>query len=660
MLNKTERRWPTYDRELWAIVWSIRHFRQYLVGAHFEVFSDHKPLVNIPQSIAVENDATGRRGRWAVELSSYDFAVTYKKGTANTNADALSRRPPSSPSELRTQEFLDWEQESTTQTKRCLVADGELQNAELHKMAMEQEQDGLLSEVRSWISKGRPPAKQHLRKLNKHLRLLARLFDQITLQEGILGIRRVHNGREGVRVLLPRVYRANIMKMLHDDPLAGHLGQARTRDKILERFYWPGADRDIRSYCETCVPCQRRSQPTPHVEAALRTEAVSRPYERIAMDITEMPLSAKGNKYALVLMDYFSKYVHVFPMVNQTAETVADCLMKLVLEQGVPERLHSDQGRQFESAVFQELCRRLGVDKTRTTPYHPQSDGMVERFNRTLKDMVAKYVQGNGSNWDVIAPASCFAYNTSKHAVTGFTPFFLVHGREARLPVDVATGGHYRVAPVDSYVENQMKLLDAAFHRAKEKTMAAAREMSRRQEPRKRQIGYEVGEKVWVSDPAAQVGGKRKLAMRFKGPGTIVQVMGSEPVGVVYKVMMPDGKHSNLHHNRLKPVKERAEERSEPDPDPIRPTEKMSKEDLGSVAQPNQSNSMHSNSEGGEGDRAQQTYEHQRQTSPTRQTVQDMISWRNGYKPSGPAELYKTRAGRTVTPVVKYQAGEQK
>ena len=156
----------------------------------------------------------------------------------------------------------------------------------------------------------------------------------------------------------------------------------------------------------------------------MKTEVVSRPYERVAMDITEMPSSARGNKYALVVMDYFSKYVHVYPMANQTAESVAERLMDLVCEQGVPERLHSDQGRQFESEVFQELCKRLGITKTRTTPYHPQSDGMVERFNRTLIDRVAKYIHGNGSNWDAIILATCFAYNTSRHTVIGYTPFF--------------------------------------------------------------------------------------------------------------------------------------------------------------------------------------------------------------------------------------------
>ena len=342
------------------------------------------------------------------------------------------------------------------------------------------------------------------------------------------------------------------MKMLHDDPLSGHLGLARTRDKALERFYWPSVDRDIRSYCETCVQCQKRSRPAPHMEAKLRTEVSSRPYERIAIDITEMPLSARGNKYALVLMDYFSKYVHVFPMANQTTESVADCLMKLILEQGVPERLHSDQGRQFEAAVFQELCRQLGIQKTRTTPYHPQSDGMVERFNRTLKDMVAKYVKGNGSNWDAIVPASCFAYNTSKHAVTGYTPFFLVHGREARLPVDVVTGIETtRLVPVDSYVENQMELLNAAFKKAKENVKTASEEMVRRQESRRRQIRYDEGEVVWISDPTAQAGGSRKLGMPFKGPGTIVQVFGNKDEGVVYRIRMPNGKETNLHHNRL-------------------------------------------------------------------------------------------------------------
>ena len=92
VLNKTERRWPTYDKELWAIVWAIRHFRQYLVGAQFEVLTDHKPPLNAPQSIALDKDATGRRGRWAVELSTHDFTVTYRKGSDNGNADAMSRR----------------------------------------------------------------------------------------------------------------------------------------------------------------------------------------------------------------------------------------------------------------------------------------------------------------------------------------------------------------------------------------------------------------------------------------------------------------------------------------------------------------------------------------------------------------------------------------
>lgn len=653
VLNKTERRWPAYDKELWAIVWSIRHFCQYLAGVYFEVFTDHKPLVNIPQSITVESDATGRRGRWAVELSSYEFSVTYKRGITNANADALSRRPPETPSDIKTQNIQAQDLQETNQIKACLAAEDELKNAGLHNMAMEQEQDVLLSEVKSWVLRGRPPAKRHLTKLNRQLRLMARLFDQLTTHDGILGIKREHNGKEGIRVLLPRVYRASIMRMLHDDPMSGHLGLARTRDKVLERFYWPGADSDVRSYCETCTQCQKRSRPNPRMEATLRPEVASRPYERIAIDITEMPLSAQGNKYALVVMDYFSKYVHVFPMPSQTTESVADGLMKLVLEQGVPERLHSDQGRQFESEVFQELCRRLGIQKTRTTPYHPQSDGMVERFNRTLKDMVAKYVRGNGYNWDLIVPASCFAYNTSKHVVTGYTPFFLVHGREARLPVDEATGRESRLVPVESYVENQMKLLDAAFRATTENMMTAAKEMVRRQGTRKRQLRYEKGDVVWVSDPAAQVGGKRKLGMPFKGPGTIVHVFGVGDGEVVYKVMMPDGKQTNVHHNRLKPFKERIEKRLDHDLDTTeRPAGEPVNEEFGIEAQTTGNQDKNTA-------KLREEVRPQQSNLPQRKTVQDMILWWNNGRAGGQTRPYTTRAGRPVRPVARYQAGAQ-
>ena len=634
VLSKTERRWPTYDKELWAVVWSIRHFRQYLVGASFTVLSDHKPLQNVPQSIVVENDATGRRGRWAVEMSSYDFRVRYRKGVENGNADAMSR---CSASQLLEEEETSTEKEEKAALEACLAANLENQGIEMGRMAMEQEHDPLLGEVRCWMFSGRPPTKKQCKKLNRQLRPLARCFDQLVITDGVLGVKRNHNGTEAVRILLPRVYRSIILKMLHDDPLSGHLGHARTRDKVLDRFYWPSAEKDIREYCDSCVECQRRRLPTPHMQATLRTEVQSRPYERIAIDITEMPLSSKGNKYALVVMDYFSKYVHVFPMPNQTTETVVNCLMKLILEQGVPERLHSDQGRQFEASVFQELCKRLGILKTRTTPYHPQSDGMVERFNRTLKDMVAKYVQSDGSDWDEVAGPVAFAYNTSKHAATGYTPFFLVHGREARLPVDSLVERVQEVSSVNSFVENRLRHLYRAFENTRRNQTEAAKRMVQRGDHSQREITYHPGDKVWINDPTANAGGKRKLGMPYSGPGMVVRALDDEERPVVYKIRMANGKEVNIHHNRLKPVVERMDEIKEPAVT-RKPTQGTQDDKLLDVS-------------------SKEPVCHKLRGS--NYSVGDLVSFleENGLEGEAATKPYTTRSGRTVKPVDRYQGG---
>ena len=137
-------------------------------------------------------------------------------------------------------------------------------------------------------------------------------------------------------------------------------------------------------------------------------------------------------------MDYFTKWPEAYPIPNQEATTVAEVLVKeLVSRFGVPVELHSDQGRNFESRVFQEMCRILGIKKTRTTPLHPQSDGMVERYNRTIEHQLAIFVEENRRDWDI--PLLLMAYRTVTHEATGVTPAKLMRDRQLRLPVDLLT-----------------------------------------------------------------------------------------------------------------------------------------------------------------------------------------------------------------------------
>lgn len=145
----------------------------------------------------------------------------------------------------------------------------------------------------------------------------------------------------------------------------------------------------------------------------------SRPLQRVAVDILELPVTSQGNRYILVVEDYFTKFVNLYALPNQTAHTVARCLFEdYVLVHGVPEVLHSDQGRQFEVEVIQSLCQLLGIKKTRSTAYNPKSDGMVERHNRTLIDQLAKMLLSCGGEWDDCVKQVAFAYNPSKHAST--------------------------------------------------------------------------------------------------------------------------------------------------------------------------------------------------------------------------------------------------
>ena len=167
----------------------------------------------------------------------------------------------------------------------------------------------------------------------------------------------------------------------------------------------------------------------------MRQYNVGVPTERIALDILgPLPLSNEGNKYLLVGSDYFTKWPEAYSLPNQEATTVAEVLVKeFVSRFGVPRELHSDQGRNFESSVFQEMCRLLGIKKTRTTALHPQSDGMVERYNRTLATQLALFVDSHQKDWDQHVPLLLMAYRSAVHETTKCTPAKLMLGRDLRL-----------------------------------------------------------------------------------------------------------------------------------------------------------------------------------------------------------------------------------
>jgi len=158
------------------------------------------------------------------------------------------------------------------------------------------------------------------------------------------------------------------------------------------------------------------------------------------MDILgPLPESSNRNLYVLVVSDYFTRWTEAYALPNQEADTVAHKLInEFFFRFSLPEQLHSDQGKQFESTVIKEVCNLLQIKKTRTTPYHPQSDGLVERFNRTLLSMLSTTIADHPWDWEDDLRQLCYAYNTSVHSTTGHTPFFLKFGRQARLPVDLA------------------------------------------------------------------------------------------------------------------------------------------------------------------------------------------------------------------------------
>ena len=377
---------------------------------------------------------------------------------------------------------------------------------------------------------------------------------------GLLYRRWIPPGRkeeDGIeQLVLPKQCRRVVLEMAHEIPLAGHLGTEKTRQRILRRFYWPTLFRDIEQFCQSCVNCQKSGNRRNPKAPLIPLPVISEPFSRVAMDIVgPLPRSKAGYKYILVLCDYATRYPEAIPLRSIDAEHVADELIKLFARVGIPQEILTDQGSNFMSQLLTELYKLLHIHSIRTSPYHPQTDGLVERFNQTLKSMLRKVVTKEGKDWDKLLPYLLFAYREVPQASTGFSPFELLYGRAVRGPLDIIRETWEAEEKCDdsvvSYVLSTQENLREMAGIVEENLAKAQSRQKRWYDKGARLREFKKGDPVLVLLPTSS----SKLLAQWQGPYQITEKTGK----VTYRVDMHDKRkrHRVFHVNMLKAFKVR-------------------------------------------------------------------------------------------------------
>ena len=344
-----------------------------------------------------------------------------------------------------------------------------------------------------------------------------------------------------------------VLSQLHDSRSGGHLGVNKTYSKINERYFWYKCKSDVKKWCRNCDKCAARKSPAKLAKSPMQVYNVGAPMERWAIDVLgPLPRSNSGNLYLLVVGDYFTKWIDAIPIRDQKANTVAKKFVeRIVTIFGTPMQLHSDQGTNFESEVFREMCKILGIEKTRTTPHHPQSDGMIERANRTIENMLSAFVSKNTRDWDEHIYLLMMAYRAAKHESIGISPCKMVFGRDIFLPIDLVLG---RTSPVERYNENTYankltKTLEIIHDFARDKLQLTSDNMRQDYDKKILQNKFNLADLVWYFNPQS-LGKGSKLKRPWTGPYTIVKIINN----VVYCIQKsPKSKVKTVHHNYLKP-----------------------------------------------------------------------------------------------------------
>ena len=576
-LKASEKNYHSSKLEFLAMKWAItEQFHDYLGYADgFTVYTDNNPLLYVMDNSKL--NAISRR--WITELSEYNFKIKYRPGVINRDADCLSRQPlditrykglcreeVSENSfeaivcavQVQGHDVETWHMNNMEHGIRVNVqalnagkAEGQLAN-----ILNDQKEDRCIGPVREIIARGTKDIEAES-KLGTDSKCL--LKERKSLYVDNEGVLRRKCG-QWKQVVLPAKHKRLVYEELHGK--MGHLGAERVFQLARQRVYWPYMQKDIEVYTQQTCACNAKKRPHREQFAPLQSIHSSCPMELVTIDFLKLEKSSAQHEYVLLIVDHFSRYAIGYPCKNKSALTAAKNLYNdFILKFGIPARILHDQGREFENKLFESLEKYCGLVKSRTTPYHPQTNGTVERMNSTLLKMLRVLPEVEKNRWHMSINQVLFAYNATRHDSTGFSPFYLLFGREAILPLDFLLGTKTAVEPMQysKFARDWQNRMSEAYKIAKGK--ADTRKKYDEERWKKRFIVSEVvpGDRVLVKN-VRQKGNivEKKLQSFWERDIYKVLETGGEGnvVVTVQKEQEPSGEKRKVHRNMLLPCGE--------------------------------------------------------------------------------------------------------
>lgn len=532
VLDVAERNYTTTEKECLAFVDACKIFRPYLIGRKFTVILDHIALKWLKET----TDTNSRICRWSLKLQDYDFDIVHRPGSTHANADALSRIP------------------ATKIDIASAYEDPEFDTV-LKNLNIAQLEDPIVSRYFKYLKEGvfDTDDKNEVQRIYMECKDLVLGPDNIVYRSFAPA---AHNRKFDLayQLVIPLSMRYQILQLCHDSKMGGHLGFFKTLDRVRQRFYWPNMQRDIRNYVLSCEFCNKRKfRRHPKFGKMGRVQGKF-PFDVIGVDILgPLKKSHNGNKYIVVFIDYFTKLVEAFAIPDMEAQTIAKLLLdEVVFRYGAPSRILSDKGSQFTSQLLKDLTTFLQTKKIFTTPYHPQTDGLVEKFNQTLATMLSAFVSRTEKNWDENLRAVIFSYNTVIQASTGYSPAELVFGRILRLPCDLDLIRSKNTDPtsLNEWVREQLYKLNDAYKLATEALNKAHAHQKKNADRGKSDHEFNVGDLVYKKIPV--ISGQKKFQPRYEGPFKVIEKLNN----LTYLITSESdpAQRFHIHIEKLAPV----------------------------------------------------------------------------------------------------------